>query len=178
VNRRPNRCFFTLLSCKFQPAAQGALRAHERQRPREPAGRGENRNRSSSRPVEKQQFARPLGPVHQQPLLGVHRHSPSVAVLGAPGPAYVRRIRRVQARSKHGCCRVEPYWIKATALRAAAPAAHAPGVRPWGPTRRGTAGSGLNAWRLPMTTAYCLTGQERASATRSRSFEQRRLGSG
>ena len=38
-------------------------------------------------------------------------------------------------------CRVEPYWIKAAALRAAAPAAHAPGVRPWGPTRHGTAGS-------------------------------------
>jgi hypothetical protein len=30
--------------------------------------------------------------------------------------------------------------IKASALRAAAPAALAPGVRPWGPTRRGTAG--------------------------------------
>jgi len=36
-------------------------------------------------------------------------------------------------------CRIEPYWIKATTLRAAAPAALAPGVRPWGadPARRG-----------------------------------------
>jgi len=36
-------------------------------------------------------------------------------------------------------CRVEPYLIKASALRAAAPAAHAPGVRPLGadPPRRG-----------------------------------------
>jgi hypothetical protein len=36
-------------------------------------------------------------------------------------------------------CRFEPYLIKATALRAAAPAAHAPGVRPWAadPARHG-----------------------------------------
>jgi hypothetical protein len=36
-------------------------------------------------------------------------------------------------------CRVHLYWIKATALRAAAPASLALGVRPWraDPVRRG-----------------------------------------
>lgn len=37
-------------------------------------------------------------------------------------------------------CRVEPYLIKASALRATAPAAHAPGFGPAGPTRCGAAG--------------------------------------
>ena len=42
-------------------------------------------------------------------------------------------------------CRIEPYWIKATALRAAAPGAHAPGLRPDGrPVARRPDGNGNN----------------------------------
>ena len=44
--------------------------------------------------------------------------------------------------------------IEAATLRAAAPAAHAPGVRPWGPTRRGTAGGHVKT--CPLAPSFAL----------------------
>ena len=53
-------------------------------------------------------------------------------------------------------CRVEPYWIKSAALRAAVPAALAPGCGPGGPTRRGTAGTGLQRAEHGQPCSPCL----------------------
>jgi hypothetical protein len=67
-------------------------------------------------------------------------------LLGRPALSFLPLVRiemvtdeRESKESSLSRCRVAPYLIKATALRAAAPTAHAPGVRPCRaePPRRG-----------------------------------------